>query len=232
MSRRNWRANPTGWAREIERLEREASASEAEVSGAAEAERDAQEAVAVAARALADAGEGFAAAREARAGAVARAEAQEARRFELCRECGEKFECPPPLLPGKFGFDAAALDPAETERETFERLTAERERIGPVNLVAESELAELEASRASGAAERDELQEAINRLRGSIGSLNREGRVRLLAAFEQVDAPFPEPVHHFIRRRPGASRTGRERRSAGGGSRDHGPAAGQAPQPR
>ncbi len=175
---------------EIERLEREASASEAEVSGAAEAERDAQEAVTVAARALADAGEGFAAAREARAGAVARAEAQEARRFELSRECGEKFECPPPLLPGKFGFDSSALDPADIERETFERLTAERERIGPVNLVAESELAELEASRASGAAERDELQEAINRLRGSIGSLNREGRVRLLAAFEQVDGHF------------------------------------------
>ena len=175
---------------EIGRLEREASASEAELSGAAEAERDAQEAVAVAARALADAGEGFAAARESRAGAVARAEAQEARRFELSRECGEKFECPPPLLPGKFGFDASALDRAETERETFERLTAERERLGPVNLVAESELAELEASRASGIAERDELQEAINRLRGSIGSLNREGRVRLLTAFEQVNAHF------------------------------------------
>ncbi len=175
---------------EIDLLEREASTSEAEVSGAAEAERDAQEAVSIAARALADVGEGFAAAREARAGAVARAEAQEARRFELSRECGEKFECPPPLLPEKFGFDAAKLELAETERATFERLSAERERLGPVNLVAESELAELEASRASGVAERDELQEAINRLRGSIGSLNREGRVRLLAAFEQVDAHF------------------------------------------
>ena len=41
-----------------------------------------------------------------------------------------------------------------------------------------------------GAAERDELHEAINRLRGSIGSLNREGRVRLLAAFEAVDRHF------------------------------------------
>ncbi len=174
----------------IEGLERDASTSEAEVSEALEAERAAQEAVAVSARALADAGEAFAAAREARAGAVARAEAQEARRFELSRECGEKFECPPPLLPRKFGFDAATLHPPEIERETLERLTAERERIGPVNLVAESELAELEASRASGAAERDELQEAINRLRGSIGSLNREGRVRLLAAFEQVDTHF------------------------------------------
>ena len=37
---------------------------------------------------------------------------------------------------------------------------------------------------------RDELAEAINRLRGSIGSLNREGRARLLAAFEAVDRHF------------------------------------------
>jgi chromosome segregation protein len=69
-------------------------------------------------------------------------------------------------------------------------MTAERERLGPVNLVAEQELAELEDSRVQGAAERDELQEAINRLRGSIGSLNREGRVRLLEAYEQVDKHF------------------------------------------
>ena len=94
------------------------------------------------------------------------------------------------MLPARFEFDPGNLAPAEAERETFERLTAERERLGPVNLVAESELAELDANRAQGAAERDELQEAINRLRGSIGSLNREGRVRLLDAFEKVNTHF------------------------------------------
>ena len=36
---------------------------------------------------------------------------------------------------------------ADEESATLERLTAERERIGPVNLVAEQELAELDASR-------------------------------------------------------------------------------------
>ena len=34
------------------------------------------------------------------------------------------------------------------------------------------------------------MTEAINRLRGSIGSLNREGRQRLLTAFEAVDEHF------------------------------------------
>ncbi|MCY7270600.1 MAG: AAA family ATPase [Sphingomonas bacterium] len=181
---------PDRLAVEIDRIEQDNASSEAAVSAAASAEADAEQAIAVAARALADSGEGFAAAREERAGAVARAEAQQARRGELARECGEKFECPPPLLPERFAFEPAALDRAEVERASFERLSAERERLGPVNLVAESELAELDATRAQGAAERDELQEAINRLRGSIGSLNREGRVRLLDAFEKVDGHF------------------------------------------
>ena len=38
--------------------------------------------------------------------------------------------------------------------------------------------------------ERAELAEAVNRLRGSIGNLNREGRERLRATFEAVDGHF------------------------------------------
>jgi chromosome segregation protein len=66
----------------------------------------------------------------------------------------------------------------------------DRERIGPVNLLAEEELAGIEGEREKSMAERDELSEAIARLRGSIGSLNREGRTRLLAAFEAVNGHF------------------------------------------
>jgi chromosome segregation protein len=181
---------PERFAAEIETLERDSSASEAEVAKAAEAERDAQQAFAVAQGALAQAGESFAVAREARAGASARAEAQVARRHDFAAQCGEQFECPPPLLPDRLGFEPGSLAEAEREKETLERLTAERERIGPVNLVAETELAELDQDREANVAEKDELAQAILRLRGSIGSLNREGRVRLLAAFEQVDGHF------------------------------------------
>jgi chromosome segregation protein len=181
---------PERHAAAIERLEKAAGESEAEISKTAEAERDAQEAVAIAARALAEAGEAFAAAREARAGAAARADAQIARRMEYARVCGERFECPPPLLPERLGFDSNNLGDPEGEKETLDRLTAERERIGPVNLVAEAELAELDTSRETNVADKDELAQAILRLRGSIGSLNREGRVRLLDAFEKVDGHF------------------------------------------
>ena len=56
-----------------------------------------------------------------------------------------KFECVPQRLPEKLGFDADEPRDADAEAATLERLTAERERIGPVNLVAEAELAELDA---------------------------------------------------------------------------------------
>jgi chromosome segregation protein len=183
-------SEPQRQAADIERLERDSSMSEAEISRTAEAERNAQEAVSVAVRALAEASEAFAAAREKRAGAAARAEAQIGRRQEYARICGERFECPPPLLPEKLGFEEPDLVNPEAEKETLERLTAERERIGPVNLVAEQELAELDVSAKQNIAEKEELTQAIARLRGSIGSLNREGRVRLLDAFEKVDGHF------------------------------------------
>ena len=48
----------------------------------------------------------------------------------------------------------------------------------------------IEESKASLEGERDDLQEAIKRLRTAIASLNREGRERLQAAFEIVDGHF------------------------------------------
>jgi chromosome segregation protein len=140
--------------------------------------------------ALAQAGEKLAAAREHRAGAQARHENQELRRVEMGRISGERFECPAVLLPERVGFAKEDVGEAGVESSRLERLNADRERLGPVNLVAESELQELEKTQLTSVAERDELQQAINRLRGSIGSLNREGRARLLTAFEAVDRHF------------------------------------------
>lgn len=154
------------------------------------AERGAEETLRQAEAKLAQAGEALAAAREARAGAVARAENQEQRRVEMGRISGERFECPAPALPEKLGFASAEVRDAGQESQALEKLTQERERIGPVNLVAAQELAELEAEQAKSRAESEELTQAIHRLRGSIGSLNREGRARLLAAFEAVDGHF------------------------------------------
>ncbi|MEO9601561.1 AAA family ATPase [Parasphingorhabdus sp.] len=129
-------------------------------------------------------------ARELRAGAKARAENQDLRRMEMGRISAEKFECPAPVLPKKLEFDEDTVGDAALESTELERLSLSRERIGPVNLVAADELEELESEWETSTKESQDLNEAIHQLRGSIGSLNREGRQRLLAAFEEVDQHF------------------------------------------
>jgi len=183
-------AKPEGLLREIEqgdavraRLGEELAAAEAVVNEIA-GEMKAAEAT------LAETAEALSSARENRAGAAARADNEEQRREEMARISGERFQCPPPLLAGRFGFDEAKVEDSHLESEEMDRLVASRERIGPVNLVAAEELAKLEAEHGSNAAEQAELAEAVSRLRGSIGSLNREGRERLRAAFEAVDGHF------------------------------------------
>jgi chromosome segregation protein len=181
---------PEEISRRIDLLGAEAEAAAGTADAAVRAEREGESRLREAEASLAGVGEALSVAREARAGAVARHENQEGRRIEMGRIAGERFECPPPLLPEKLGFDDGAVEAAGEESARHERLMAERERIGPVNLVAEKELEELDAGRLASQAEREELGLAINRLRGSIGSLNREGRARLLAAFEAVDRHF------------------------------------------
>jgi chromosome segregation protein len=160
------------------------------VSAAREAERVAEAELRAIEAGMAEAGEALAAAREARAGTQARLENQELRRVEMSRIAGERFECPAPVLPERVGFVSAEVGDSGLEGGRLDRLNADRERLGPVNLVAESELAEIEGQYSTSIAERDELHQAINRLRGSIGNLNREGRARLLAAFEAVNGHF------------------------------------------
>jgi chromosome segregation protein len=136
------------------------------------------------------ASESLASAREARATATANADHAETRRGEFAATSDEHFGCPPRLLPETLGFEPAAAGLPDDLAGALETLIADRERIGPVNLRAETELAEIEAQQTGSAAERDELETAIARLRGSIGALNREGRVRLLEAFKIVDTHF------------------------------------------
>jgi chromosome segregation protein len=85
--------------------------------------------------------------------------------------------------------DAALPSIAEVESK-IERIKAERERLGSVNLLAEQELREVEGQHSKLTAERDDLIEAIRRLRQGIHSLNHEARERLLASFQVVNENF------------------------------------------
>jgi chromosome segregation protein len=75
-------------------------------------------------------------------------------------------------------------------RKRLERLQKEREEMGPVNLRADVEAEEVEKQIATLDTEKEELTTAIAKLRGSIGHLNREGRERLGAVFQEVDRNF------------------------------------------
>lgn len=135
--------------------------------------------------------EALSAAREARAGSQARHEAAVQRLAEITRNIAETLETTPAGLIEMAGLKEGIELPSHSEIEAkLHSLKNDRERLGAVNLRADEELTELEAKFNGLAAERDDLVEAIKRLRQAIGSLNREGRERLLAAFDVVNAHF------------------------------------------
>ncbi|MBP1850272.1 AAA family ATPase [Rhizobium halophytocola] len=88
-------------------------------------------------------------------------------------------------------------DLREVERD-LDRLRMERERLGAVNLRADEEQQELSEKLAALIKERDDVIDAIRKLRGAIQSLNKEGRERLLAAFDVVNAQFQRLFTHLF----------------------------------
>lgn len=141
-----------------------------------------------AARAALDA---LASAREENARSEARVEAGRQRREDLVREIAEMLDGPPESAREIAGFapDTQMPELAAVEAE-LARLKADRERLGAVNLRAEEELSEVEGQQKGLSAERDDLTEAIKRLRQGIYGLNREARERLQASFTVVDGHF------------------------------------------
>ncbi len=170
----------------------------ARIQDAEAAQRAAADALAAGETALADADraaraalEAMTAAREGFVRAEARLESGRQRIGEIGAEIAEKFETEPHALTRIAGLapDAALPDARRTE-DQLEGLRRERERLGGVNLRADDELTEIQAQFDGMVRERDDLVEAIKKLRGGIGSLNREGRERLLASFATVNENF------------------------------------------
>jgi chromosome segregation protein len=146
----------------------------------AEADRDARAAL-----------EAASAAREELARAEERYEGAKRRLTDVGREIHDMLEIQPSAVA-----ELAEIKPTDPLPDladieaTLERLRRERERLGAVNLRAEEELREVEAQHTSLTTERDDLVEAIKKLRLGIQSLNREARERLLTSFEQVNKHF------------------------------------------
>lgn len=93
--------------------------------------------------------------------------------------------------------EAALPEVRDVERD-LDRLKIERERLGAVNLRADEEQAELSAKLAALIKERDDIIDAVRKLRAGIQNLNREGRERLVAAFDVVNTQFQRLFTHLF----------------------------------
>ncbi|HWX90346.1 MAG TPA: hypothetical protein VNY75_08580, partial [Rhizomicrobium sp.] len=132
-------------------------------------------------------------AREERARAQALSEAAAQRIEELKTRIQDELECAPNELAERAEIkEGEELPPLEQAEKRVERLKQEREQLGGVNLRAEEEATEQETRLTTLVTDHDDLVGAIERLRRGIQSLNREGRERLLASFEKVNANFKE----------------------------------------
>jgi chromosome segregation protein len=166
--------------------------AERERQAAADALQEAENAVRAADQELRAAQEQLSASREEHARLGAKLEAAMQRHEHCERRIAEALLCRPEEIIGQAGLDAEKIPPQDEIERRLTGLREDRERLGGVNLRAEEE-AEAVAKQLDGLkSERDDLVQAIAKLRGGIGSLNREGRQRLLDAFGTVNEKFGE----------------------------------------
>jgi chromosome segregation protein len=125
-------------------------------------------------------------------------EAAEAARDEAAQRIRDEHEQEPAALLETLGADPEKMQAAEAIEADVARLRRQRDALGAVNLRAEEDKIAAEAEHDTLAAEKADLEAAIGKLRAGIHGLNREGRERLLTAFEQVNANFSLLFTHLF----------------------------------
>jgi chromosome segregation protein len=168
------------------------SEAENERKLAADALAEAENAVRAADQALRAAQELASTAREDHARLGARLESSGSRHEHCTLRISETLQCLPEEILAQADVDAEKLPPADEIEKKLLTLREDRERLGAVNLRADEEATTLGEQLDKMKSEKDELVQAIAKLRGGIGSLNREGRQRLLDAFGTVNEKFGE----------------------------------------
>ncbi|MGH7881255.1 MAG: chromosome segregation protein SMC, partial [Candidatus Binataceae bacterium] len=117
---------------------------------------------------------------------------------ELERGFAEKFQAAFTAVVEELRPRLAERDPLRDD-ERLSELRARAERIGEVNLAADSEVKELEERAASLGAERADLQRAADDLAQTIAKLNREARKRFAETFEGAARNFAELFPKLMR---------------------------------
>ena len=133
--------------------------------------------------------------RESKGRTEATKELAESRLKELDEESQEKFYCKPQDIIQKLEItdDLEAIRfNMERNEAKLERLKQQRETMGAVNLRADLETKEIDDELETMSTEKNELDAAIKKMRESIEELNKEGRTRLLKAFDTVNSHFQD----------------------------------------
>ncbi|MEL7514286.1 MAG: chromosome segregation protein SMC [Pseudomonadota bacterium] len=137
-------------------------------------------------------------AREARARSDARAEAARETVTAAAERIAEERQVTPNQLLNALEAQPDQMPDAEGLEAEVNRLKRQRDALGAVNLRAEEDAREVEEEHSTLSSEKADLEEAISTLRSGIASLNKEGRERLLTAFEQVNSNFALLFTHLF----------------------------------
>ena len=137
-------------------------------------------------------------AREARARSEARADAARETVAYAAERIAEELETTPQNLLEELDTDPDQIPSSESIESNVNRLKRQRDALGAVNLRAEEDAREVQEEHDTLLNEKIDLEEATKKLRTGIASLNKEGRERLLTAFEQVNSNFSMLFKHLF----------------------------------
>ena len=137
-------------------------------------------------------------ARETRAGAEARAQAARETVVFAAERIAEDQQLTPNQLLNQLDLAPEKMPTAEALESEVNRHKRQRDGLGAVNLRADEDAREVQEEHDTLAREKADLEEAIRTLRNGISGLNREGRERLLTAFEQVNTNFSMLFKHLF----------------------------------
>ena len=129
-------------------------------------------------------------AREARARSEARSDAAKETVAYAAERIMEAQEVTPDKLLESLETDLDQMPASDVVEGQVNALKRQRDSLGAVNLRAEEDAKEVQTEHDTLASEKADLEAAIAALRSGIASLNKEGRERLLTAFEQVNDSF------------------------------------------
>jgi chromosome segregation protein len=191
-------AAPAEIAAKRDELSREIATAEARKAQASDKLSTAENALREATLAEREAERDASEAREARARSEARAEAAKETVAAAAERIAEDSQLTPNQLLTSLDVNPDQMPGADTLEADVNRLKRQRDALGAVNLRAEEDAKEVQEEHDTLTNEKTDLQEAIKTLRSGIASLNREGRERLLTAFEQVNSNFSMLFKHLF----------------------------------